>query len=292
MSTVIVNGEPETVVQVTSDTVNLLQVGTQGPPGVNGHGVPAGGTTGQILSKASNADYSTEWVNQGSAIWGDITGDISNQSDLNNALNLLGRNVRENRTIFINTDTNLTQEQSQCASIAIIAQTTGLTVTLYDSTENPANYLIYNAGYPIDFVAANSTLHIESGAVVSVQYIYDGGAAIADGATWGSIKGSLSNQTDLYAALQAKQNYTSVVSVSTNYTTQEGDGVINVTSPSTITIKQYPGYDSYTVRNASFGNVVVIGYGTTNINGSPSATLPISGMSLTFKFTPSGWIII
>lgn len=33
-----------------------------GRPGADGVGVPAGGTTGQILSKNSNTDYDTEWI--------------------------------------------------------------------------------------------------------------------------------------------------------------------------------------------------------------------------------------
>lgn len=36
-----------------------------GAPGENGVGVPAGGTDGQVLAKASSADYDTEWVTGG-----------------------------------------------------------------------------------------------------------------------------------------------------------------------------------------------------------------------------------
>lgn len=36
--------------------------GEQGLPGTNGVGVPAGGTTGQILKKISDADFDTEWA--------------------------------------------------------------------------------------------------------------------------------------------------------------------------------------------------------------------------------------
>lgn len=36
--------------------------GATGPKGEDGLGVPAGGTTGQILAKASNADNDTEWI--------------------------------------------------------------------------------------------------------------------------------------------------------------------------------------------------------------------------------------
>ncbi len=35
----------------------------QGAPGAPGHGIPAGGAAGQILSKKTAADYDTQWVN-------------------------------------------------------------------------------------------------------------------------------------------------------------------------------------------------------------------------------------
>lgn len=43
---------------------NPQTVNIKGPQGDAGQGVPAGGTTGQVLAKASNADYVTEWVDQ------------------------------------------------------------------------------------------------------------------------------------------------------------------------------------------------------------------------------------
>lgn len=39
--------------------------GTNGADGADGQGVATGGTTGQVLAKASNTDYDTTWVNQG-----------------------------------------------------------------------------------------------------------------------------------------------------------------------------------------------------------------------------------
>jgi hypothetical protein len=38
--------------------------GPAGPAGAPGEGVPAGGTTGQVLSKIDGTDYNTEWVDQ------------------------------------------------------------------------------------------------------------------------------------------------------------------------------------------------------------------------------------
>lgn len=38
--------------------------GSSGTSGINGIGIPAGGSTGQVLAKASATDYDTQWVNQ------------------------------------------------------------------------------------------------------------------------------------------------------------------------------------------------------------------------------------
>jgi len=64
--------------------------GSQGPAGPVGPGVVTGGFTGQVLAKKTNADYDTEWITGGggggSAIWGGIAGTLSNQTDLQSAL--------------------------------------------------------------------------------------------------------------------------------------------------------------------------------------------------------------
>jgi hypothetical protein len=60
--------------------------GPQGPAGATGQGVPVGGATGQVLAKASGTNYDTQWINQ-SGSWGTITGTLSGQTDLYNALN-------------------------------------------------------------------------------------------------------------------------------------------------------------------------------------------------------------
>ena len=57
-----------------------------GRPGV---GVPPGGTANQALVKASGDDYDTKWVTGGAggATWGAIGGTLSDQTDLQSALN-------------------------------------------------------------------------------------------------------------------------------------------------------------------------------------------------------------
>jgi len=64
--------------------------GVQGPQGDAGVGVPPGGNAGQVLAKIDADDYNTEWVDQsgggGSVAWGEITGTLSDQPDLQTAL--------------------------------------------------------------------------------------------------------------------------------------------------------------------------------------------------------------
>ena len=61
-------GEQATVENVGTENAAILNFGIpkgeQGEPGTGGggQGVPAGGTTGQILAKASDSDYDTRWV--------------------------------------------------------------------------------------------------------------------------------------------------------------------------------------------------------------------------------------
>jgi len=45
--------------------VKVIAEGPQGPPGPVGQGFASGGTTGQVLAKASNDDYDTEWLTVG-----------------------------------------------------------------------------------------------------------------------------------------------------------------------------------------------------------------------------------
>lgn len=64
---------------LTNDKWEVFISNTTGPTGdagADGQGVPVGGTTGQVLAKASNADYVTEWVDAsgGSSDHGTLTG--------------------------------------------------------------------------------------------------------------------------------------------------------------------------------------------------------------------------
>ncbi len=64
--------------------------GADGADGADGQGVPVGGTTGQVLTKSTNADFDTYWSTVtgggGSPAWGAITGTLADQTDLATAL--------------------------------------------------------------------------------------------------------------------------------------------------------------------------------------------------------------
>lgn len=55
------------------------RTGLPGTPGANGVGVPAGGSTGQVLSKASSTDYDSEWTTPSGT--GDVIGPATNTAD-------------------------------------------------------------------------------------------------------------------------------------------------------------------------------------------------------------------
>lgn len=56
---IVVDSAPEAV---------FIEVAPLGDPGADGEGVPTGGTTGQVLKKASNANYDTVWANESGAV--------------------------------------------------------------------------------------------------------------------------------------------------------------------------------------------------------------------------------
>ncbi len=70
-------------IMATAPATLSLSVGTPGP------GVPVGGSTGMVLKKVSGTDYDTAWqTDLNTGVWGSITGTLSNQTDLQTALNL------------------------------------------------------------------------------------------------------------------------------------------------------------------------------------------------------------
>lgn len=69
--------------------------GPAGLQGVAGMGVPPGGTDGQLLSKKGLSNYSTHWTNPSSTVsWGNITGAVSDQTDMMNTFEPKNSNIQ------------------------------------------------------------------------------------------------------------------------------------------------------------------------------------------------------
>lgn len=95
------------------------------------HNMAAGGITGQVLAKKSNTDYDTEWVNQsGGGVWGSITGDLDDQTDLKNALDAKQDIISNLATIESGAAAGATAVQpGDLASVATSGQYSDLTGT-------------------------------------------------------------------------------------------------------------------------------------------------------------------
>ena len=84
-----VTGEPSYKDDTGTVATLVGAEGPQGDAGPAGQGVPVGGTAGQVLAKIDGTDYNTEWVDQsggGAGTWGSITGTLTDQTDLQTAL--------------------------------------------------------------------------------------------------------------------------------------------------------------------------------------------------------------
>lgn len=86
----ITGGNRVTITDADGDTSFDVMNGAQGEQGEPGEGVPAGGAQGQVLKKASNADFDTVWANESGVLSvNGQTGDVvlpipSKTSDLTN----------------------------------------------------------------------------------------------------------------------------------------------------------------------------------------------------------------
>ena len=86
---------PEICDGPTGLTGSTGATGATGATGPTGPGVAAGGTDGQYLAKKGMSNYSTHWVDPSQSVaWGNITGTISNQTDLTAAFEPKNSNIQ------------------------------------------------------------------------------------------------------------------------------------------------------------------------------------------------------
>jgi hypothetical protein len=139
------------IVQI-DETSEVVQINASG-----GIGVPSGGLTNQVLAKNSNTNYDFKWTdNNAQVYWGQVSGTLSNQTDLQSALDL---KVPTSRTLTIN---GVSQDLSANRTYTIDA--------LPSQTGNSGKYLTTNgtiaswgvidlSGY-VPYTGANANLDL------------------------------------------------------------------------------------------------------------------------------------
>lgn len=105
--------------------------GVQGDQGIPGAGIAAGGVDGQVLTKKGFSDYSTHWTDPISSVaWGNITGTITDQTDLINQFEPKNTNIQSHIGDVLNNPHNVTADQvlpSQTGQNGKILGTNGTT---------------------------------------------------------------------------------------------------------------------------------------------------------------------
>ena len=127
--------------------------------------------------------------------WGSITGTLSFQADLNTALNAKVPTVRTVNGYALSSNVLLVASDVGLGSVSDVAQL-------------PLSYLDTDVN-----MAANSNTKVPSQAAVVAYVAANGGGG---GGVWGTITGTLSQQLDLQAALDAKLSLTNLPSLSVN----------------------------------------------------------------------------
>jgi hypothetical protein len=207
--------------------VEISPLGMQGPPGPSGSGVPVGGTTGQSLVKASNANGDVTWATVsgggGSSAWGGITGTLSAQTDLQADLDA---KQPLSAVLTATTASYTTAEQSKLSGIAAGATANSSDATLL----NRANH---TGAQAIATVTGLQTAL--DGKQAAGSYATAAQGALADTASQPGHTHAQADVTGLVSALAGKQPLAAVLTATTaSYTTAEQSKLAGIAAGATV----------------------------------------------------------
>ena len=217
--------------------------GATGATGAAGPGVAVGGTTGQLLAKASGTNYDTTWT---TVVPGDRYLTTSTTSlTINNAT----------KTLTVGTGLSYTPTQN-------------VTISYDASNHMHGEVLTYNSGTGVMTVDVNH--HTGSG-TYAAWTVNVGGVTPVTSTAWGAITGTLSAQTDLQTALDAKSPLASPTFTGTP------------TLPTgTIATTQSPGNNTPALATTAFVTAAVPAFATVTdvINNLTSSTTSVNPLTL------------
>lgn len=171
-------------------------------------------------------------------------------------------------------------------------QDSGSTLSLSGTTKI-SGLQLYGGGSYIPFDV--------SGAVEGYALIYSGTSIIfsdisgSSGTTWGGITGTLSAQTDLQNALDAKADIITITAITTTYTASTSVNYITSSGSTCVFMNPSPSCgDLVTVVDiegcAGTNNIEINGNGNC-INGDSIAMVSTDRGSATFLYDNSSWIV-
>ena len=174
---------------ITGTVTGIITGTLDGSVGVPGVGVPDGGSTGMVLQKASATAYDTVWATPSGGAWGTITGTLSNQTDLQTALNLKAPLASPALTGVPTAPTAATlTSTTQLATTAFVQQ------ELLSGTANARNLEVYVRNQTGSTLAAGTIVYINGATgnrptVTKAQANNDANSA----QTFGFVKTSIAN---------------------------------------------------------------------------------------------------
>lgn len=213
------------VVQLPQTNIDIVYSSGGAVDSVNGqtgtvliNAVPDGGTTGQVLAKSSNDDNDTEWINQQSShpflsLLGNYKIDTSDTTPPAGSGDIKYSNATQvnSTNLYVSAITDGGMDVEVLISLLNVG-----TVLLIQDENDAVNYQKWQiSSVPTFEISSDSytipvTLLTSAGTGTSNfannHKVFLSAFLSAANPVWGGITGTLSSQTDLQSALDAKQN--------------------------------------------------------------------------------------
>jgi hypothetical protein len=202
--------------------------------------VPDGGTTGQVLAKASNDDNDTEWINQQSShpflsLLGNYKVDANNTTPpaANGRIKYSNATQINSANLYVSAITDEGMDVEVLISLLNVG-----TILLIQDENDAANYQKWQISSTPTFQSISDSYTIPVTLLTSAgtgtsnfpnnHEVFFSAFLSAANPVWGGITGTLSSQTDLQSALNAKQN--SLGFTAENEANKDTDGTLAANS--------------------------------------------------------------